>query len=123
MNRFRKVVIECADTTPREIQLELIPIEKSKRIFKATKALFILWTCMGFAVFIPMVHFVLVPGLFLAGIFFAISGYIDDVQLAPTKLKCSKCAGDAQPAHWSDQFPKWMKCAGCGAEMKIELQR
>lgn len=115
----KEVTIHADGHPTQQSAFKLIPIEKNKRIIKAIKALVILWACAGFAVFIPMLHFVLVPGLFLAGIFFAISGYTDDVRVANNKVACLKCSQTVIIKEQADQFPIWVKCESCSTEYRI----
>ena len=89
-------------------------------IKKAFKALFIFWTCAIFSVFIPILHFILVPGFFIVGLFFAANAYSDDVCLKDDHVVCPKCGQKAIFKNLTDQFPKWATCVGCAAELRIE---
>jgi hypothetical protein len=119
MSQLRTISIEAAEVKPVETQLPLVEIDKHERLMRAAKSLAIVWACAGFSAFIPIIHFISVPGLTLAGIFFAANAYSDDVRLGETKISCPKCGQPIEIKNRSDQFPKWQKCTSCHADIKL----
>ena len=119
----RNVILVLEGTPSKNLSLDLVTIDKAIRVKRAIKSLAIFWACAGFSIFIPMLHFVLVPGFFLAGLFFAANAYSDDVQIKQTGVPCLKCDHEAIFKNLDDQFPKWATCENCKAEIRLEIQR
>lgn len=118
----REVVIYIDGLSPLTTKLPLVEIPKRERVLRAGKSLGILWACAVGAAFIPMLHFILVPGFLLAGILFAANGYSDDQRIGDPKLTCLKCKSPLSLKDLADQFPKYLRCESCGAEHRLETK-
>lgn len=91
------------------------------RMRKAAKSYLIFLGLAVAAIFVPILHFILVPGFLLLSIFMAINAYVDGVEIANIELKCEKCNSDITlPEKRADQYPFWVKCTHCQTEYRIE---
>jgi hypothetical protein len=117
----RKVSIYTENTAAREFPLKLTPVPKNIRVQRALKSLGIFWAAMVLGAFVPMLHFILVPGFFLAGLFFAANSYYDDVEVSRDPIPCVKCGQPLKLDNYGDHFPKSAHCSSCGADCRIEL--
>ena len=121
MADFRYVTLQTESVDPKKIQFELEEISRTERLARAGKSLGIFWVCAVAAIFIPIVHFFLVPSLLLAGLFFAANGYSDSLRLKSKDFQCLKCGTNLSLPSVSDQFPKWGTCSNCASEHQLSV--
>ncbi len=95
-------------------------ISKPRRIKKAVRNLAICWTLMIAGIFVPMLHFVIVPGFFLLGLFMTANGYIDDIEISAGELTCDQCKSSIAISRHDDQWPIWVRCATCQIDIGVE---
>ena len=112
------VIGEMADSSPTKGTVHYQEIHQAQRMISATKALMICWAVAGFCVFIPILHFVLVPGFFLLGVFMGINKYVDDKQIAGGNVPC-KCGSEVAISSRLDRFPFFVSCQKCNIEIKV----
>ncbi len=102
-------------------QAVLSRIPNRVRLRKAAKSYFIFLGLAVGAVFVPILHLILVPGFLLLSIFMAVNAYVDNVEIENIKLKCEKCHADIMlPSKRADQYPFWVKCPSCQTEYRVE---
>jgi hypothetical protein len=86
----------------------------------ALKRLGLCWGIGFGCVFIPVMHFVLVPTAFLVGIISSYKQLKLPEQIVGGELTCPKCSErftvDAQPFEW----PKRLECQKCDSRLLIQ---
>lgn len=102
-------------------QLQLIYLSASARRWKAAKILGVLWVSALFAVLIPVLHFLLVPLLFICGPIAAYFSYRSKFKLGPTSLSCPNCHCPISILTTSLDWPIRQCCATCNKFIKIGL--
>jgi hypothetical protein len=99
--------------------VELRIWDKKERTMRALKALGMTWGAAAVCVIFPIIHFVLVPVLILAGpIIFSIVVGQEQVILGG-KGQCPKCKQEFEIARSSVKWPMTDICNHCQAELKI----
>ena len=104
-------------TTSGEVTLK--HFEKSDRMWRGTKGLTIGWVLAMFSIFVPILHFILVPGFFILGIvlFFAMSAETETI--AGGQGVCPDCKQEFRIEGGRD-LPFDDVCNHCRAHFKIE---
>jgi hypothetical protein len=102
--------------------VDLIRRPPRVRGVRAIQGLLACWGLAIVAVFVPVLHFILVPGLLLGGLFLARARWREEATLLAVRGVCPGCgAGQSfalrQPAR--AQVP-W-RCPGCGRPIVVEL--
>jgi hypothetical protein len=93
------------------------------RVKRTVIGLVLTWLAAGVAIFFPILHWVLVPGLLLAGPVVAIFRFTEQKQLMSMKGSCPRCKVDRDFPLGGLRFngPRTFTCDGCGN--LIELQQ
>jgi len=105
-------------TTPGEMQTTLF--DHADCIKRGLQRLGFFWLLAGITLFIPLAHFVLVPGFLIAGpvvayLTFKTSQVRDhSTGICPTCNENIKIAMDAK-----DELPKWTYCPACNTPLQI----
>ncbi len=90
------------------------------RIQRALLRLALLWVLAGVSLFIPLVHFVLVPGFLIAGPVVAVLAYRSSQARDRAEGKCPVCGKEVSiKLEAKDEIPKWTYCPACNAALKI----
>lgn len=93
--------------------------DQPQRMKRALKTLGICWGLMIATIFVPVLHFILVPAFFLAG---PIASYILYQQTSAIKggvSKCPDCGSELPIAASADRWPLNDICTQCRAAVTI----
>lgn len=78
------------------------------------------WAAAGVSVLIPLAHFVLVPGFFLAGPVMAWRVWRVDTVADHAEGRCPMCTAEVTlPLEADDSLPKWTYCPKCKASLQL----
>lgn len=91
-----------------------------KRLSRTLKVLGIAWLLAFLSVFIPGLHFVLVPGFFLGGIFAAIIKYFRKREILSGAAQCPKCTNENILQKSQLNWPIAIKCSSCGENFYVQ---
>lgn len=108
------LTIMDSQRTPSRVELAVEPIPLGKR---AVRALLRLGACWGLAVaciFVPLLHFVLVPGFLVAGPVLAWLGARATVVVKSERVTCPRCNVETPVEPGSTGWPIRLWCASCG---------
>ncbi len=112
-----EVEILSRDGSIREGYLILKERTPQERIKRAVQAFFLWMLAAGVSVFIPVLHFILVPAFVLVAFFMAANGLFDVFQIESGHIICNHCGTnnivDAQP----ETYPLHIDCDHCDARM------
>lgn len=93
------------------------PGERSRR---ALLRLALLWVLAGVSLFIPLAHFVLVPGFLIAGPVLAVMVYRSERARERVEGRCPACGEEITiKLEARDTLPKWVYCPDCTAALQI----
>jgi hypothetical protein len=100
--------------------VELKVWDKKERTTRALKALGLTWGLAVASILIPILHFILVPSLILAGpiVFFWIAG--QEQVILGGKGICPECGKEFEIVRTAVKWPISDMCNHCQAEVKIE---
>ena len=90
------------------------------RLKRALLRLLGFWLAAGLAVFIPIAHFVLVPGFLIAGPVLAYLTYQQKQARDHAEGQCPVCQAEVNiKLEAKDEIPKWSYCPACNASLEI----
>jgi len=91
-----------------------------ERTQRALLRLAVLWLLAGVSLFIPLAHFVLVPGFLIAGPVLAVMVYRSAQARDRVEGRCPACGAEITiKLEASDEIPKWTYCPACNAALEI----
>lgn len=100
-------------------ELALASYSPAERRARALKALAGCWLGAIVAIAIPVLHFILVPLLLLAGPLGAYLLYRQAALLPGAAIRCPSCGAQASITKSAPNWPLFVHCAGCGNFIKI----
>ncbi|MBC7457842.1 MAG: hypothetical protein H7235_06160 [Bdellovibrionaceae bacterium] len=86
-----KWIVRLNDFKEGALNAEVLPCNKSKRIRKAIKNLFLFFGAGILFVFIPVLHFFLVPTAIILGFFFSYKGFKYKYRIESGNFTCPSC--------------------------------
>ncbi len=100
-------------------EVRIKSFNQKERIIRGLKFLGIFWGSAILAVFIPMLHFILVPLLFLVGII--IAAFVSQTKsvVLGGESVCPKCESFLPIVRSSDQWPLTDLCSNCRSTVTI----
>jgi hypothetical protein len=90
------------------------------RVRRAVGLLCICWAAAGVSIFLPILHWVLVPGLLLAGPVLFVVRFTETATLQALEADCPRCqkAGVFSPGG-RFKLPRNVTCDGCGNLLEL----
>lgn len=98
-------------------------LSTGERVLKAGKVGGLLWLIAGFSIFIPILHFVLVPGFLLAGLIFAAAAGYSRAEISDGEFTCPNCGKVQKLRPMAESFPYVVRCEGCSFTLKLDLEK
>ncbi len=93
--------------------------ERLRRMFKVGGLLF---AAAFAAVFIPILHFVLVPVLLLCAMIFGVATWLDKAEILRGEFPCPQCQKLNTLPRASESFPQTSRCQHCYFTLKLDLK-
>lgn len=117
----QNVVVQPRSDLDKQSESVLIVSEylKSYRLMRALKALGICWAIALVCILVPILHFVLVPAFFLAGIFMFFMQMGIHFHLISGQIQCPSCDKDMPLKPGAFDWPKREICVNCRADLTI----
>jgi hypothetical protein len=120
-DRTIAVKLSFPGETTTEGQAEVRDWSAFERFKRAAIGLSLAWVAAGVAIFLPILHFVLVPSLLLGGPIFAIFRGTEAARLKSLKGACPRCKVDRVFELGVRHLKKrTFTCDGCGNLIEIE---
>lgn len=105
-------------TTATATVHEWTPLERARR---TVFGLGLMWGLAGVSIFLPILHFVLVPGFLLAGPLVAILQFTETRRIKSMKGSCPRCKVDRDfPLELRFNGKRSFTCDGCGNLIGLE---
>lgn len=92
---------------------------KNEKLMRAGKKLGLFWLIAVFCVFLPVVHFFLVPGFFLIGLFMFYRVMQTDGEVLSGKIPCPLCGKEVELGREFLNWPLKEICQGCVRVLRI----
>jgi len=109
--------------TQGDSEVTILSWTSRQRIVRALKLLLGLWALMVAAVFVPILHFILVPLLLVGGPVAAYLSYRQKEEIPATNLLCPGCKQIVQLAASNVLWPLHLRCGNCGRFLRVEKRR
>src|SRR3990172_5677542 len=114
MMRNEAILVRDGEQNSCPGMLHVIVYSRRDRLLRAAKVLALYWVLAAVTVFIPIAHFVLVPGFFLAGPLLAYLRYKVTARNERAAGRCPVCGNDITlPLEPAEQLPLWKYCPRC----------
>jgi len=116
----RNILLKSKACEPIRAVMHIETFSPQEQKIRAAKSLLGIWLVAALCVFIPIAHFILVPGFLIAG-----------VVAASRKLKLTEegreASGECPACHHpvtiglekSSELPQWRKCPDCGNTLEL----
>lgn len=105
--------------TPGNLHVKVY--DQGDRVKRALMVLGACWLLAGVTVFIPIAHFILVPGFLIAGPIGAFTRFRQAEARERADGRCPKCARDVTiTLDANDVLPKWVYCPACDASIQLK---
>ena len=101
--------------------VELRELAQSEKIMLAAKWFGVFFLIAVVTAFIPILHFVLVPGSLIVGIAMAAKSYMKHSVIGQGDIKCPSCGADASISGMDARFPIKMTCESCRKQYRVSL--
>lgn len=116
------VTIRASLEKPSTIgKLEIVTWSSKERMRRAVKMLGICWGIGLFCVIMPIIHFVLVPGMFIAGLALFARLSAQESLVLGGEGPCPECGKTFRIAKATNRFPMDEMCEHCRASVSIGL--
>jgi hypothetical protein len=117
------VVLDLGSCAPTAGVATVIDRTPPARIGRAVLSLIGLWAGACVCVLIPLLHFVLVPGLLIAGIVLFAVRLREDCSLHSVTASCPRCAVERVYAPGGRFYDgRVFHCDGCGEQPRLTVQ-
>ncbi|MEW5741982.1 MAG: hypothetical protein AB1938_23910 [Myxococcota bacterium] len=113
------VTIEDSQRTPTSLTVQVTPLSVRARLGRGLKALGVLWLASVASIVLPGLHFVLVPGFFLAGLVFFVLRVKGTVRLEVASFACPKCSSPVPIEEGTSGWPASCACPDCCARLVL----
>jgi len=107
---------------PAKMHLFLFTQQEQK--IRALKSLMTLWGIAALCVLIPIAHFILVPGFFVAGIIVASRRWKTGEEGIDATGPCPDCNNEiCLKLDKNAELPQWKDCPECGDPLELQATR
>jgi len=112
--------VTAHQTKTQEGVFHFTRFSSADRTGRALKVLGVCWLIAGVTVLIPLAHFVLVPGFFIAGPVMALMRYKVDKAAEKVAVKCPECEKNVEiQMEASDWPPMYTYCPKCNTGVEL----
>ncbi len=119
---MRKEIVCVLDDKVEPGFVELNVYTKAQRTFNALKILGILWLIAGFTVFVPILHFVLVPLFAILGVVGFVSAWMTKAKIKEGEFVCPSCKVQNKMTPQDESFPKNIRCTSCYMTLRVDFK-
>jgi len=107
---------------PRHATVTVVRASPGRRFRRAARAGALCWAIAAGCVFLPGLHFVLVPGFFVAGIAVGIRHLREQEVVARVRGACPRCGLEQEFAAGNGLTPTWaLDCPACHTTLSLTL--
>jgi DNA-directed RNA polymerase subunit RPC12/RpoP len=113
------ITVQDSEREPTAGVVRVSRLSVGARVARSLKVLAILWAVAVGCLPLPGLHFVLVPGFFVAGIVFAVERTRASVVVDDTELPCPKCGKRVPVEPGTTGWPVRVQCNECSARLML----
>ena len=118
---MQKEIVAVLDEKTEFGSVDLKLYSSGERSLNALKILGILWAIAGFSVFVPILHFVLVPLFALLGLVGAVSAFMTKARIKNGEFLCPSCKVKNVLSPQDESFPKNIRCTSCYMTLRVDF--
>lgn len=96
-------------------------LSSSERLIRGLKLSGIFLLCAAIAVFIPILHFVLVPLLLLLSLVMGVAVWLTRGEILSGEAACPNCGVINNLNKQSEDWPRTQRCTGCSMLLTFEI--
>ncbi len=120
MSETQVVYVKADEQGVKEGILHYTRFSSGDRMSRALKVLGLCWLAAGITLFIPLAHFVLVPGFLIAGPVLAMMKYKVDRENESVSVECPKCGKAVSiKLDAADRLPVYSYCPDCNVSLQL----
>ncbi len=110
-----EVLLRIRDSArePVTASLHVEPLSPGARFGRGVVRLVVCWVLAVACVLVPLLHFVLVPGLFLLGPVLAWLATRATVEVKSERVRCPKCEKETAVEPGATGWPVALRCSSC----------
>jgi hypothetical protein len=94
----------------------------AERLQRGGKTLGVCWLVAFVCIFVPILHFILVPLFFLLGLFLGGSVWMSKSEILEGEITCPNCKKVNQLPKDAESWPMQRRCEGCSFSLTIERE-
>lgn len=114
------ITLECQEndkvTTGSAIRRDLT---SGERLLRSFRSIAIFWIVALLSVFVPVLHFILVPLFIILGIVFGIMTFLQSSLILSGTVLCPSCKAEVQLVPNAESWPREQRCTSCYLMLKI----
>lgn len=118
----RKTIFCRMDQVSTQGFVERRDYSVSERLNRTLKISGLLFLAAIVAVFVPILHFVLVPGLLLAAVVMGVMTWLDRAEVLRGEFPCPQCQKTNTISRQSESFPAQIRCSHCFFTLKLDTK-
>ncbi len=122
MNESSVMICVCEDRSS-EGQVIRRDFSGSERILRALKVGGILFGAAVLTVFVPVLHFVLVPLFLILSLVFGITTWLAKGEVISGEVNCPSCGAKNVLRKAPESWPKQERCSGCSLLLQFDLKK
>lgn len=113
--------IRDSSREPTSALLEIEPLSPQSRLGRGVVRLVVCWGLAVACILVPLLHFVLVPGFFIAGPVLAWLAARDTVVVKSARITCPKCGKETGIEPGTTGWPVPLRCSLCSTTFSATL--
>jgi hypothetical protein len=108
---------------PRRATVTVVAPSPGQRLKRALRPLGVCWAIAGGAVFLPILHFILVPTFFLSGLAIGLTRLRDRRTVARVRAACPRCGLEQDFASGHRFAQAWsLSCPACHSHLELAME-
>lgn len=120
----RHATLQVFGAVPTGATAALVPQNLGQRIARAFGGLIASWAAAIVSIFIPVAHFILVPGFLVLGVTWAVLRSRERERLLRLRGICPRCGREEDFGRGGRQGGQlWVTCPGCFNRLLVTIER
>ena len=118
----RRALLSAFGAPPRRVTVTVMRPSGGQRLARALKAGCIFWAVAAGCVFLPGLHFILVPSFFVIGVIAGFKHLQDEEIVSSVRGPCPRCGLEHTFAGGNRLTPSWsLDCPACHTNLTLTL--
>lgn len=93
----------------------------AERFLRVFKVIGIAWGVAVLFIFVPILHFFLVPLFLIGGLILGIMNGVEKGRVVSSHVNCANCEKEVSLKDQSDSWPKELRCGSCSVTLTLEI--